>query len=75
MSEPHSIPSKINVDTNAVTTSDSARKLYITSILYSGQMEIDGTTIYNPGPTNLSSPILCDTFTAAGAGQIAYYVR
>ena len=66
------IPSKINTSSSVVTAS-SGRKIFITSILKSAALTIDGVSLGTVGPLNLSFPISCSSFNPASAGQIAYY--
>lgn len=73
MASPKTIPSKINTDTSAVNPGTNSSKLYITAVLKSGNLVIDGTTASSIGPCALPSPIICDSFTPAAAGQVAYY--
>ena len=72
MATSHTIPSKLVTDGSAVTAS-SKKKLYITAILIAGDVIVDGVTSSAAGPVALPSPLICDTFTAAAAGQVAYY--
>jgi len=72
MAEPNSFPSEINADNSEVTPSADNR-LYITSILKAESLSIDGTSIGSPGPLELYSPIICDSFTPNSAGHIAYF--
>ena len=66
------IPSKINTSSSVVTAS-SGRKIFITSILKSAALTIDGVSLGTVGPLNLSFPISCSSFNPDSAGQIAYY--
>jgi hypothetical protein len=76
MASPKTIPSKLCA-AGAVTPEASGttrpNRLYITAILKAGTTVIDGVSVASAGPVSFPSPILCDTFTAAGAGEIAYY--
>ena len=66
------IPSKINTSGDAVSAS-GGRLIYITAILKSGALTVDGVSLGTVGPINLSYPISCSTFDPDTAGQIAYY--
>ena len=66
------IPSKLNTSGDTVSAS-GGRRIYITSILKSGTLSVDGGSIGTVGPLNLSSPICCLSFDPATAGQVAYY--
>ena len=76
MASPKTIPSKLCAS-GAVTPEASGttkpNRLYITAILKAGTTVIDGVSVASAGPVSFPSPILCDTFTAAGAGEVAYY--
>ena len=72
MASPKTIPSKLVTDGTAVNAS-SKKKLYITAILIAGDVTVDGVTASSAGPVALPSPIICDSFTPAEAGQVAYY--
>ena len=73
MSSPKSIPSKLNVDSSAVTCLEQNEHLYITAVLFKADIEIDGTAITDVGPVTFPSPIQCLTFTPSSAGQVAYF--
>lgn len=73
MAEPHTIPSKLNTDTNAVTPDYAGDNLFISAILIQGNVTIDGQLFASLGPVALPSPIICATFTASAAGQVAYF--
>ena len=73
MASPKTIPSKISTGTSAITPSTGNSKLYITAILKSGNVIIDGVTASSVGPCAFPSPVICDTFTPASAGQVAYF--
>lgn len=66
------IPSKLNASSSAVSAS-GGRLIYITAIIKSGALTVDGVSLGTVGPINLSSPISCSTFNPASAGQVAYY--
>jgi hypothetical protein len=74
MATPKSIPCKFNTAASQVSAS-SGKKIYITGLLKSGGLTIDGVSIGTVGPVNLSSPICCDTFTPTAAGQVAYFEK
>lgn len=73
MATPHTIPSKLNTDTNAVTPAYDGDHLYITAILIAGTVTIDDSSTTPTGPIALPSPIICKTFTADEVGQVAYF--
>ena len=72
MAEHDSFPSEIDADNSEVKPSADNR-LYITSILKAEALSVDGTSIGSPGPMELYSPIICDSFTPNSAGHIAYF--
>ena len=72
MATPKSIPSKISTGTAQITPV-AGNQLYITAILLSADLNIDGQPANGLGPVNLSSPIPCSSFTPASEGQVAYY--
>jgi hypothetical protein len=77
MASPKTIPSKLCAAGAVVPSSDGSEvnitRLYITAILKAGTTVIDGVSVASAGPVSFPSPIVCDTFTAAGAGEVAYY--
>lgn len=73
MSDPKSIPSKLNVDASPVVCLAQNEHIYITAVLFKGDIEIDGRVIVGVGPVTFPSPIQCETFTPSSAGQIAYF--
>ena len=73
MASPKTIPSKISIGTSAITPSSGSKKLYITAILKSGNLVIDGVTASSAGPCSFPSPVICDTFTPASTGQVSYF--
>ena len=72
MSSPKSIPSQVSVGTDKITAA-AGNKLYITAILASDDLDIDGLAVNGLGPVNITSPIACTSFTPNTAGQVAYY--
>jgi hypothetical protein len=71
MATPKTIPSKLNANTTIVAP--EGRHLYITGILKSHDIIIDGITIGNSHEMSFASPIQCRTFTG-DVGHIAYYI-
>lgn len=79
MALPQSIPSLLSPDGTAITApvaenNQRQKFIYITAILISDTLEIDGVSLTSPGPVSLSSPIKCRSFTPNSAGQVAYYI-
>ena len=74
MATPHTIPSIIVPNGSAITAANG-NKLYITAILIAGDVEIDGVTATGAGPIALPSPIICNSFTPAAGGQVAYFEK
>ena len=84
---PQSIPSKINLDLTVSLNSNTAsawppnskwienhyNNIYITALLYSGPIVIDGEES-NFAALSFASPIECKSFTASLA-QVAYYIQ
>tara|TARA_B100002019_G_scaffold13956_1_gene11162 strand:- start:717 stop:989 length:273 start_codon:yes stop_codon:yes gene_type:complete len=90
MSLPQSIPSKISGPSSTlVKTPDAVPPstpndknagrpqtfIYITAILNSGNIKIDGKSVNAAGPIGLSSPIKCRSFETANSHQLAYYIK
>jgi hypothetical protein len=74
MASPKTIPSKISGAAIKHEPSDATSKLFITALLKAGVLTIDGVgTISSLGPVNLSSPIICSSFTTTAAAQVTYY--
>jgi len=73
MASPKTIPSKISSGTSAISPSSGSKKLYITALLKSGTVIIDGVTASSVGPCAFPSPVICDTFTPDSTGQVAYF--
>lgn len=87
MSLPQSITSKVNIDKtvsiiieptpdwppNSTWSQNAYRNIYITAVLYSGPIVIDGEES-NFAALSFASPIECKSFTADTA-QVAYYIR
>lgn len=74
MADSHTIPSKFNSSAGQLNAPTGA-KIYITAILISSSLTIDGVNIGNPGPVSFSSPILCSSVNTSLIGQIAYFVQ
>ena len=74
MAEPHTIPSKLNTSAGALTPL-SGDKIYITAILFTDNLMIDGVAVNGAGPVALPSPIICSSVTTSAIGQIAYFTR
>ena len=72
MATPKSIPSIVNTSADAVLASEGKR-LYITAILKSAAIDINGASVGTVGPVALPSPITCTGFDPNAAGDIAYY--
>lgn len=74
MATPKSIPCKLNSAASKVSAA-SGEKIYITGLLKSGALTVDGVSVGTVGPVNLSSPICCDSFTPTAVGQVAYFEK
>ena len=72
MASPKSIPSKVSTGVSQITAG-AGNQLYITALLLSANLSIDGQTVNGLGPVSISSPIACSSFTPAADGQVAYY--
>jgi hypothetical protein len=68
---PKTISSKIN--TTASVTASSGNAIYITAILASTSLILDGGSAATVGPVALNSPIRCSSFSSSSAGEVAYY--
>lgn len=75
MATPKEIPARVNCSLTVTASAGDPflGRLYITSILKSGNVTIDGVVSTVGGPVELFSPIVCTTFTASSLGQVSYY--
>lgn len=71
MSTSKTIPSKISSASSM--NSSSLSYFYITAILSSTNITIDGGSSLSVSAINLTSPIRCKSFTSTKAGEVAYY--
>ena len=71
MSTSKTIPSKIRSASSM--NSSSLSYFYITAILSSTSITIDGGSSLSVSAINLTSPIRCKKFTSTNPGEVAYY--
>ena len=82
MASPKSIPSQLSgpagefvIEQEDPTSINKQEHFYITALLQSSALSIDGISIGSPGPVTLSSPIKCRTFTTGADAQVAYFIQ
>ena len=74
MADPHFIPSKINVNTDPINA-DNSSNIYITAVLFTSDITVDGQLIEDAGPLCFPSPLVCKSLTPSAIASVAYFIQ